>query len=169
MDASTLLSPWYWVFTAAFWAASTYFSHGVPFDLMRRASKLGGEDAELCDRLARRMLAQIEERMAAGGHAAAALAGFALAALATAAFAGGAEWALGLLLLLGPFAVTAAFSLIEARRIHASLDRIEPERLLTLLWHRRWANQFAAAMAVAVAVSVMTVLHRDRLAFMGGF
>jgi len=169
LDASTLLSPWYWVFTAAFWAAATYFSHGVPYDLMRRATRNGGDEAELCDRLARLMLAQIDERMAAFGPVAAAAPRFAPAPLPVPAFAGRAEWALGLLRIVGPFAVTAAFSLVEARRIHAALDEIAPERLLDLLWRRRWANQFAAAMAVALAVSVMTLLHRDDLAWMGGF
>ncbi|MEM1315092.1 MAG: hypothetical protein AAGI51_11085 [Pseudomonadota bacterium] len=172
-DTTTFLSVWYWALLAVFWATATHFTHGVPFDVMRRAQRFGGEDLELFDRLARRLLDRIEEgvrRAAAWGIAGGA---FVLAGLATAAVIGWAEWAQGLLAIAGPAAwmifmsIREALSLREDLIAAASAPEGPPssERLLQVYFRRRWANQFIGTVSLALAASAMMTLHRDHFVF----
>lgn len=168
-DDTTFFSPWYWIFVATFWAIVTHFSHGVPYDVVRRAERFGGEDAEICDRLARRSLQRIEtgvERYAVPGAAGTA---FLIAALSTAALGAGWEPAWGLLGLVVPAAVAAAASLSEAVRIARADPPPGPERLLALLLRRRAANQFFGIMGVAFAAALFVLRHRDLILLRSDF
>jgi hypothetical protein len=162
-EDETFFSVWYWALTAVFWAIATHFTHGVPADVTRRAARLGGEDAEIFDRLARRMLALQAAGLRRWGAPAAALAGFGLAALAVAGFLGGREWAAGLFLLLGPAAAMSALSLAEAARLAARPD-LDTPALLTVWLRRRAANQLFGALAVAVAAIALALMNAGRIA-----
>lgn len=168
-EDETFFSPWYWASVALFWAMATHFSHGVPYDVMRRAERFGGEDAALCDRLARRMLQRIDEGVARWGVPGAAAAAFALGALLTAAL--GARWepAWGLLGIALPAAVMLGLSLAEGVRLARADPPPAPDRLLALLFRRRWANQFVAGCGIAFAAALFVLLHQDRIALRSGF
>ena len=172
-DTTTFLSVWYWTLLAVFWAMATHFPHGVPFDLLRRAQRHGGEDLAIFDRLARRLLDRIEEGARRSGALGMAGGGFVLAGLSTAAVLGRAEWAQGLLAIVGPAAWMLFMSIREAIALRADLIEAaarpeggpSPERLLEFYFRRRWANQFIGTVSLALAASAMVTLHRDHFIF----
>ena len=160
-DDTAFFSIWYWLLTAVFWSMGSYFTHGVPWDMLRRALREGGEEAEACDRYARVMILRIDAWLNAWGAAAGALAGFALAALAVMAFVARSELALGLLMLAAQGA--------EARRIAPRLHEIHVEPLLIALYRRRVANRMTGMAAVVVSVAVLGYLNLDRIVIQGGW
>lgn len=162
-DDTAFFSVWYWLLTAVFWSLASHFTHGVPYDVLRRAQRHGGEDAEIADRLMRRMIQLIDEGAARWGLAGAALAGFLLAALAVAGGLGGSELATGLFLLLAPAAGIFALQLAEARRIAPHLHEIPHEDLLAGFLRRRFANQVGGMFAVFLAVALLTWMNRDHI------
>jgi peptidoglycan/LPS O-acetylase OafA/YrhL len=167
-DDDAFFSIWYWLLTAVFWSTATHFTHGVPADLIRRAARLGGEDAEIFERLARRSAELQAEGLRRWGAAGAALGGFALAALAVAGFAGGRDWAAGLFLLAGPGAAMWALSLNEAARVAARPD-LDRDTLLEVWQRRRAANVIFGALSAGVAAMALALRERDRLGLMGAF
>ncbi len=168
-DDTAFFSVWYWLLTAVFWSVGSYFSHGVPWDMLRRALIHGGEEADACDRYARVMILRTDAWMARWGVLAGAGVGFALAALAVMGFVARSELALGLLLLLAPAAGMLAVQGAEARRIAPRLHEIHIEPLLIALHRRRAANQLAGMASALVAVAVLGFLNMDRIAAQGGW
>lgn len=163
---TTFLSVWYWVALAGFWSAATHFTHGVPYGAMWRAARHGGEDAALCDALARSGLARIAEATRQWGAVVAAAGGFGLAALAMAGLVAGMEPALGLLVMAAPAAAMAVAGLVEALELAEAPP--PPAELLGRLFRRRRLNQLFATGGVLLAAAAMASLHWDRLAFLGG-
>ncbi|MDF2234572.1 hypothetical protein P2H44_18585 [Albimonas sp. CAU 1670] len=168
-DDATFFSVWYWALTAVFWSMASYFTHGVPWDMLRRALREGGEDAYLCDAYARRMILRIDAFAHRWGAATGATVGFLLAMLATLGFLARSELALGLLMLAGPAALMVAAQAAEARRIAPRLHEIDVEPLLAALYRRRAANRLAGMAAVVVSVAVLGYLNVDRIVNQGGW
>lgn len=162
-DDTTFFSIWYWLLTAVFWSLASHFTHGVPYDVLRRAQRHGGEDAEIADRLMRRMIVLVDHGAARWGVWGAAAAGFLLAALAVAGTLGDSEAATGLFLLFAPAAAIFGIQLAEARRIAPHLHEIPYEDLLAGFLRRRTANQVGGMLAVFLAVGLLTWLNQDRI------
>lgn len=168
-DTTAFFSVWYWLLTACFWSGMTHFTHGVPYDVLRRAARHGGEDAELCDRLSRRALMREAEGVHRSGPVGAALGGFLLAALAVWGLVGGSDLGLGLFLLAAPATLMIAVTLGEAVRAAPLLDRVTPEILLEAMFRRRQANRFGSLLAVAFAISVLAWRSWDRIALLAPY
>ena len=168
LDTTTFLSIWYWLLMAVFWAMATHFTHGVPYDVLWRAARYGGEDADICDRLTRRMLARIEAGVRRWGLAGAAVGGFTLAVLSVLS-AAGSQVALGLLTILAPAVGMLALSVAEAVRLVRNAEPVSPEALRAILFRRRWANQFAGVLAVAASGAALVLTHRDSIALFQPF
>ena len=168
-DDTAFFSIWYWLLTAVFWSMGSYFTHGVPWDMLRRGLVHGGEEADVCDRYARVMILRADAWIHRWGAAAGGLAGFALAALAVMGFVARSELALGLLMLLAPAAGMLAAQGAEARRIAPRLHEIHVEPLLLALYRRRAANRLTGMAAVVVAVAVLGYLNMDRIVLQGGW
>lgn len=160
-DTTTFFSIWYWLATALFWSMASHFTHGVPYDALSRAQRLGGEDARIFDVYARRCLERIELGITRFGMPAAAAAGFLLAALVVLSVAARMEIALGLLLILAPAALLLVLSLREARALHRGQP--EPDMLLNAFLRRRRVNQTIGMFAVLITVIVFSARHQDRI------
>jgi hypothetical protein len=160
----TFFSVWYWLLTAVFWSMFSYFTFGVPFDIIRRATVLGGEDAELCDRLTRRNLQRIDQGVESYGVYVAAILGFLFSTLLVSAFVVGSEVAQGLFFMLAPAGIGFFFSLRNGRRILKS--ELQPEELRAAVMRQRRTNQFIGAVGVIVCAIFFALKYSDRIVFL---
>ena len=159
----TFFSVWYWLLTAVFWSMFSYFTFGVPFDIIRRAAVLGGEDAELCDRLTRRNLQRIDQGVESYGVYVAAILGFLFSALVVSAFVIGSEVAQGLFFMLAPAGVGFLLSLRHGRRILQA--ELRPKELRAAVMRQRRTNQFIGAIGVIICAIFFALKHSDRIQF----
>ncbi len=162
-EQTTFFSVWYWLLTAVFWSMYSYFTFGVPFDMIRRAAVHGGEDAELCDRITRLSLKRIDRGVEKYGVAVAGVPGFLFSALCVSAFLIGSEFAQGLFFLLAPAGVGGLFSLQHGRRLLAADPA--PEELRAAVMRQRRTNQFVGTVGIIICAVFYTVKYTDRIQF----
>ncbi len=160
-DGATFFSVWYWVCVAAFWSLASYFTHGVPNDLLHRARRLGGEDARIFDLVARRSLARIDLGLRRGGVAGAAMSGFMLAVVGVFAFVAHQEMAQGLFAMMAPALWLVGLSFREARALHA--EQPDLPTLMRRFVIRRRINIAVGMIAVFVTVAAFAWKHHDRI------
>lgn len=160
-DTTTFFSVWYWVCVAVFWSLASHFTHGVSYDVLSRAQRLGGEDARIFDLLARRSLARIDLGLRKAGVYGAALTGFVLAVVGVFAFVAHHEVAQGVFAMLAPAAWLMALSFREARSLHAAQPDLPT--LLRRFVLRRRLNQSFGMFAVFVTVFAFAWKHQDRI------
>lgn len=160
-DTTTFFSVWYWICVAIFWSLASHFTHGVPYDVVSRAQRLGGEDARIFDLLARRSLARIDLGLRRVGILGAALVGFVLAVVGVFAFVAGQELAQGVFAMMAPAAWLMALSFREAQALHAAQPDLPT--LLRRFVLRRRLNQTFGIVAVFVTVFAFAWKHQDRI------
>jgi hypothetical protein len=163
LDTATFFSPWYWALAISLWAGIGAGSYGVPARLMRRAARLGGDDAAMADRIARDFAAGAAAFWPRWGLPSIAGTSFSLAALAMLALAAGSEAALGLLLIAAPVAALAGVSMHEALLIHAHQPGAAV--LLEVMIARRRMNMSVGTAALAATALIAVLKHQDRLLF----
>jgi len=135
IDMRSFSNLWYWIALAVLWSTSSHWVLGVPFDLIQRARRRGGEAAEDVARLvginARRYLyiARVSGLWITG------FAGFALTLLFILGFFYRNEFCQAVFLLVAPLTLVGLWSV---RTAHAFEQRgPEGEALYRLLkWHR---------------------------------
>ena len=127
IDLRSFSSLWFWIAVAVAWSSMTHFIIGVPFDLVVRARRKGGQ-----------ALIQARRRnqiMASSGVWLAGIWALILSVLAILGFGYGAELSQALTLLLAPMTLAAALGLGLARKLEAT--PLEGAALVKkLLWHR---------------------------------
>ena len=122
LDMRSFSNLWYWLFLSVFWSGTSYYTLGVPAELLRRARPGGGqalEDAEVLARLHTRRLLHMVRR---GGVALVAFGCFVLTGLFVMAAGYGVEFAQALLCLFAPLSLVMLLSLRTARFIEAGDD-----------------------------------------------
>lgn len=120
IDARSFSSLWFWIVLAAVWSSASHWVLGVPYDMVIRARRQGGQAAADLEDLVRIKVGRLLHVAGRAGLALPALAAFVLTALAVLAFWYGVEFAQALVLLAAPMTLVAALSLSLARRIAAS-------------------------------------------------
>jgi len=119
IDLRSFSNLWYWIALAVTWSSASHWVLGIPYDMVLRAKRLGGEAAEDLDAIARinitRMLYIVNE----AGLILIALATFALTTLALLGFLYRVEFCQAVFLLIAPLFLVALLSLATARRIAA--------------------------------------------------
>jgi len=133
LDFRSFSSIWFWIAVAVAWSNTTHFILSVPFDLVQRAKRRGGEtmaDLETLVAIQARRRVQI---MQSGGVW---LVGVWSAVLTTVTLLGfwyGHEFAQAVTLLMVPLSIAGGLSLRFARRIEAApLTGADLTRALTL-------------------------------------
>ncbi|WP_323007776.1 component of SufBCD complex [Pseudorhodobacter sp.] len=117
IDLRSFSNLWFWIALAVLWSTTSHWVLGVPFDMVARARKYGGDAAQdLQDLVAintRRMLfiARVS------GLWLIALMAFMITALVILGFVYRVEFAQAVFLLLAPLAIVGALSLATAQRI----------------------------------------------------
>ncbi|MBL3571503.1 component of SufBCD complex [Rhodovulum sulfidophilum] len=135
IDMRSFSNLWYWIALAVLWSTSSHWVLGVPFDLIQRARRRGGQAAEDVATLvgvnARRYLYIASE----AGLWIAAFTGFALAVLFVLGFGYGVEFCQAVFLLVAP---TTLVGLWSVRTAHRYAKRAPSGEALyrMLRWHR---------------------------------
>ncbi len=138
MDLRSFTSMWFWIVLAVFWSTMSHFIMGVPFDLVQRASRQGGDALADVEVLARINADRIRYFGQTAGLIATSVVTFVLSSLALLGFAYGVEFCQALFLLGLPFSVVSLISQRSARLIQqqastggALLDRLRKHRFAT--------------------------------------
>lgn len=116
IDMRTFSNVWYWLAVAVTWSTVSHWILGVPFDMIHRARRGGGQAAEDLDMLVAinvRRLSQINHEV---GLWIMGFASFVLTCFALTGFYYGLELAKGVFLLMLPLMLVAVMSLRLSRR-----------------------------------------------------
>lgn len=110
---------WYWIAVAVLWSSTAHYVLGVPFDLVQRAVRGGGQAEEDLRDMVRINVNRIVYIAGAAGTWLVALGSCLLTVLAMLGWSYGNEFCQALFLLLFPMSLVAILSTRTARRIAA--------------------------------------------------
>lgn len=127
---------WFWIMLAVIWSSASYFVIGVPFDLITRAGRQGGQAAEDLATLVRINVNRILYISSVSGLWLTGLGFFVLTILALLGFVYRMEFAQAVFLIFLPLSGVAAISVRTCHVIDAFDLRDEPLRA-RLMFHRR--------------------------------
>lgn len=148
VDLRSFSNLWYWIALAVVWSTASYWVLGVPFDMIQRARRSGGQaldDLEMIVAIKVRRMLMISEL---SGLWALGFLSFVLTGLAILAFGYWVEFAQALFLIFAPLMIVGARALATAVRIRDG--DISGEALhRTLMRHRFW-TQVIGILAVFV-------------------
>lgn len=148
IDLRSFSNLWYWIMLAVVWSSASHWILGVPFDLISRARREGGElqaDLELVVRVQVNRLINIADT--AGTMLVASLF-FILATLGTLAIWYQIEFAQAVLLLMFPMMILGLMSLRTARLI--SSGETTGDALHRRLFRHRVMTQFLGMISIFV-------------------
>ncbi len=135
IDLRSFSNLWYWIALAFAWSRASHRILGVPWDMVQRARRSGGQAQHDFEAVLRAHLNHIGHVPDAAGLAAIAAGSALLTSLAILGFGHGVEFCQALFLIAFPMSIVAVLSLRMARRIDAS--GIGGEALhRALIWHR---------------------------------
>ncbi|WP_386681665.1 component of SufBCD complex [Loktanella sp. R86503] len=139
IDLRSFSSVWYWIMLAVLWSSVSYFVLGVPFDLITKARRHGGQHQEDMVDLVRINVNRLLGIAQTAGLILTAFVFFALTMLVLLAFVYDVEMAQAIFLVALPLSIVGAVSLASARKIRAADP--EPEQLYAMLMrHRLWTQ-----------------------------
>ncbi|MGR3499889.1 MAG: component of SufBCD complex [Limimaricola soesokkakensis] len=157
IDMRSFSNLWFWIMLALIWSAASHRVLGVPFDMVVRARRFGGQsERDLID-----MVRININRMLHLGHVAGSwligVATFGLSSLSLLAFWYDIEFAQAVVLILLPLSIVAAMSFATARRI--AVERPEVEALCRhLARHRFWVQLLGM---VSIFVTAMYGMYQN--------
>jgi len=128
IDMRSFSNLWYWIALAVFWSSLSHFVLGVPFDMLVRARRRGGEAERDFEDMVRISVGRILNVVDQAGYFLAGFAAFALSGLATLGFYYRVEFAQAVFLLCAPLVPVSWVTVTAARRVRASGDRGEALR-----------------------------------------
>jgi hypothetical protein len=120
IDLRSFSNLWFWIALAVVWSTASHYVLGVPYDMITRARRDGGEAEEDLRDMVRVNVNRLLHIAEASGLWLLALACFALTTLAIVGFVYGIEFAQALFLLAFPLSIVFALSLRTAHRIRAA-------------------------------------------------
>lgn len=139
IDMRSFSNLWYWIALAVTWSRASHWIMGVPFDMVMRARRLGGQaeiDLEDMVRAATHRVLYITR--VAGVWVISGVA-FVLCVLLLLGFVYHVEFAQALVLIMAPLSVVGLLTVRLAHRIEA--DQPRDEALHRILWrHRVWVQ-----------------------------
>lgn len=148
IDMRSFSNLWFWIVLAVFWSSTSHWVLGVPFDMVGRAKRVGGQAARDLEDLARincnRMLFIVEE----SGLWIAAILSATLTGLALLGFWYDIETAQAIFLLAFPMTLVGLLSIASARRIRGGES--EGEALWRRLRIHRMMTQFIGVLSIFV-------------------
>jgi hypothetical protein len=146
IDMRSFSNLWYWIAVAVVWSMASHWVLGVPYDMVLRARRLGGQTAADLEMLVvincNRMLFLVDQ----AGLWLAGLSAFYLSALAMLAFWYEVEFAQAVLLILGPLTLSFAMSVRTARRLRAEAPTGE------VLWRRLHMHRLATQVLGMISI-----------------
>jgi len=165
IDMRSFSNLWYWIALAVLWSSTAHYVLGVPFDLVQRAARSGGQaDADLRD-MVRINVNRILYIAGAAGIWLVALGSCLLTVLASLGWGYGNEFCQALFLLLFPLSLVALLSSHTARHIHA--NAIQGKALYKRLKRHRFFTQ-AIGMVSIFVTAFWGMLQNMQIGVLGG-
>ena len=128
IDLRSFSNLWYWIALAVTWSSASHWVLGIPYDMVLRARRAGGQaEADLED-IARINVSRILYIVREAGVILLAMLAFALTTLALLGFVYKVEFAQAVFLIAAPLTVVGLMSVATARRIAEKGDRGEALR-----------------------------------------
>ena len=156
---------WYWMALAVTWSSASHWVLGVPWDMVSRARRRGGQaEADLED-LVRINVTRLLSIGRTAGLALVAIGFFLYSLLGALGFGYGIEFCQALLLLLFPVGIVFLVSLSTAKLIEAG-DLTGAALLVRLARHRRWVQGLGFLSILVTALWGM--LHNFQSSVLGG-
>ena len=149
IDLRSFSSVWYWIALAVLWSSVSYFVLGVPFDLIAKARRLGGQHEEDMVDLVRINVNRLLGIAQTAGLIMTGFAFFILTSLALLGFVYDVELAQAVFLIALPLSIVGAVSLSSARKIRTADP--EPAQLYAMLMRHRLWTQIIGMCAIFVA------------------
>ena len=148
IDLRSFSNLWYWIMLGVVWSMASHWVLGVPFDMIQRARRDGGQaeqDLEALVRINTQRMLYISRQ---AGLWLVGMVCFLLSVLSILGFWYGIEFAQALLLLLFPLMLLFALSLRQARLIEAGAG--SGEALYQRLRRHRFGTQLLGMVAIFV-------------------
>ncbi|PRY21475.1 hypothetical protein CLV78_10988 [Aliiruegeria haliotis] len=146
IDLRSFSNLWYWIVLAVVWSSSSHWVLGVPYDMVSRARRLGGQAEEDLHDLVRINVNRILYIIDTAGYLLVGFAFFLLTTLALLGFVYWVEFAQAVFLLALPMSGVFALSVRTARRIRAA----DGEGLYHMLQVHRFITQVIGMGAIFV-------------------
>ncbi|WP_052700887.1 hypothetical protein [Loktanella sp. S4079] len=151
LNLQTFSNIWFWGLMCVLWMLVSYWVLGVPYDMIQRARRLGGQAENELLVLLEIKAGRLARLWSEGGAFFVGIVAFVLTSMAVTGFYYGIEAAQGLFLLLTPLAIVGAMNL-RAGIVISQREMSHAERLRRLLNLRIWV-QVVGAIAVFVSAA----------------
>ena len=148
IDMRSFSNLWYWIGLAVLWSSSSHWIMGVPFDMITRARRNGGQAMQDLQDISRINAGRLLYISRSAGIWIIAFTSFVLTTLGILAFWQGVEFAQATFLLLAPMVLVGWMSLRTAYRIEQ--EQPLEGQLITVLMRHRMAVQFVGMVAIFV-------------------
>lgn len=151
IDTRSFSNVWFWAVLAVLWSTLSHFVIGIPFDLVQRARRRGGQALEDLETLAHIQARRRVHLFNSAGPAMVGVVAGGLSMLLVLGFYYGVELAQATFLLLGPASITGLMGLRTARLITESGEMADAlaQRLSR---HRFWVQALGMASIFVTAI-----------------
>lgn len=146
IDMRSFSNLWFWIALAVVWSSASHWVLGVPYDMVTRARRAGGQARQDLNDITRVNVNRMLYIVDVSGIWLLALSCFVLSALATIGFFYGIEFAQAVFLLAFPLTWVALLNLATARRIRDGA--LEGEDLARALGRCRLFTQIIGMLAI---------------------
>ncbi|MCV2890057.1 component of SufBCD complex [Ruegeria aquimaris] len=146
IDMRSFSNLWFWIALAVVWSSASHWVLGVPYDMVTRARRVGGQAEQDLNDIARVNVNRMLYIVDVSGTWLFAFSCFILSGLATAGFIYGIEFAQAVFLLAFPLTWVALLNLVTARRVRAEM--LEGEMLARALGRCRLYTQIIGMLAI---------------------
>lgn len=147
IDLRSFSNLWYWIALAVLWSSASHWVLGVPFDMVGRAAKHGGEAAQDLQDAVRIQVNRLIYISDVSGFILTAFAFFAVTTLLMLGFVYHVEFAQAVVLMLLPMYIVGFINLRTARALRAPHD---DEALRKRLTHTRIVIQLVGVASIFV-------------------
>ncbi|WP_417838534.1 component of SufBCD complex [Tritonibacter scottomollicae] len=131
IDLRSFSNLWYWIALAVLWSSASHWVLGVPYDMVGRAARLGGQTAQDLQDAVRIQVNRLLYISDVSGFLMTAFAFFVTTSLLMLGFIYGVEFAQAVVLMLLPMNIVALINLRAARILKAPHDDEALRRRLT--------------------------------------
>jgi len=120
IDMRSFSNLWYWIALAVLWSTTSHWVLGVPYDMVQRAARHGGDAEVDLEDMVRINVNRLLYIVGVSGYWLLGLAMAMLTSLALLGFWYGIEFAQAVFLLMAPMSIVTTLSLSTARKIRAA-------------------------------------------------
>ncbi len=148
IDMRSFSNLWYWIALAVVWSSASHYIMGVPYDMLQRARRQGGEALADFETMARINASRINNIVDVAGLFLLAFWTFLVTALVVLAFWYDVEFAQAVVLIALPMSLVFALTIRLARRLAA--EPVEGEALIRAFVRQRFWTQVIGMIAIFV-------------------